>query len=98
MKLNVILVFRAINSIKLQGIHFYIIDISVSGNEGVNIIFEPVFAFAQLHDCPCTVYFGKDEVFIRNEIEPVYTHPNNETCGVYVNKDENRNRLQMKII
>ena len=36
MKLNVIFVFRTINSIKLQGIHFYIIDIYVSGNEGVN--------------------------------------------------------------
>ena len=35
MKLNVIFVFRTINSIKLQGIHFYIIDIYVSGNEGV---------------------------------------------------------------
>ena len=35
MKLNVILVFRTINSIELQGIHFYIIDIYVSGNEGV---------------------------------------------------------------
>ena len=37
MKLNVILVFRAINSIKLQGIHSYIIDIYVSGNEGVKM-------------------------------------------------------------
>ena len=36
MKLNVIFVFRTINSIKLQGIHFYIIDINVSGNQGVN--------------------------------------------------------------
>ena len=35
MKLNVIFVFRTINSIKLQGIHFYIIDIYVSGNEEV---------------------------------------------------------------
>ena len=42
MKLNVILVFRAINSIKLQGIHFYIndIDIYVSGNEVVKFINE----------------------------------------------------------
>ena len=34
MKLNVIFVFRTINSTKLQGIHFYVIDIYVSGNEG----------------------------------------------------------------
>ena len=39
MKLNVILVVRTINSIKLRGIHFYIIDIYVSGNEGVNFIY-----------------------------------------------------------
>ena len=30
-----VFVFRTINSIKLQGIHFYIIDINVSGNQGV---------------------------------------------------------------
>ena len=35
MKLNVILVLRTINFIKLQGIHFYMIDINVSGNQGV---------------------------------------------------------------
>ena len=35
MKLNVTFVFRTINSIKLQRIHFYIIDIYVGGNEGV---------------------------------------------------------------
>ena len=38
MKLNVISVFRTINFIKLQGIHFYIIvDINDSGNRGVKI-------------------------------------------------------------
>ena len=37
MKLIVIFVFRTINSIKLQAIHLYIIDIYVSVNEGVKI-------------------------------------------------------------
>ena len=35
MKLNVIFVFRTISSIKLQKIHFNIIDFNVSGNQGV---------------------------------------------------------------
>ena len=36
MKLNVIFLFRTINYIKLQGVHFYIIDNNVSGKQGVN--------------------------------------------------------------
>ena len=36
-KLNVLFVFRTIIFIKLQGIHFYIIFLSVSGNQGVNL-------------------------------------------------------------
>ena len=43
MKLNVIFVLRIINSIKLQGIHFYIIDIYVSGNQGVKTLKSVVF-------------------------------------------------------
>ena len=39
MKLNEIFVSRTINSIKLQGIHFCIIDIYVSGNQGVNCLY-----------------------------------------------------------
>ena len=35
--LTVIFVFGTVNSIKLQGIHFYIIFLSVSGNQGVNL-------------------------------------------------------------
>ena len=34
MKLNVIFLLRTINSTKLQGIHFCILDINVSGNQG----------------------------------------------------------------
>ena len=37
MKLNVIIVFRNINSFKLQGIHFYIIDIHFSENQVIDI-------------------------------------------------------------
>ena len=37
MKFNVILVLKIFNSIKLQGVHFYIIDINYSGNQRVNI-------------------------------------------------------------
>ena len=36
MKLNVIFVFRTINSTKREGVHFYITDINFSGNQGVN--------------------------------------------------------------
>ena len=39
MKLNVIFVLRTITTTKLQGSHFYIIDINVSGNQGVKRAF-----------------------------------------------------------
>ena len=35
LKLNVIFVLRTINSNKVQGVHFYIIDFDFSGNQGV---------------------------------------------------------------
>ena len=34
-KFNAIFVFRTINSIKLQEVHFYISDFNFSGNQGV---------------------------------------------------------------
>ena len=37
MKLNVIFAFKTINSIKLRGVNFYIIDFNFSENQGVKI-------------------------------------------------------------
>ena len=54
MKLNVILEFRTINYIKLQGIYFYIIDINVSGNQGVNM------RFWELEDLTYSKIFNPD--------------------------------------
>ena len=38
MKLNVIFAFRTINSVKLQGVHFYIIDINFRGTKRLKYI------------------------------------------------------------
>ena len=50
MKLNVIFVFGTINSIKLQKVHFYIMDLNFSGNQGVKIgeLFKKVKIFSAL--------------------------------------------------
>ena len=56
--------FRTINSIKLQGIHFYIIDINVSRNQGVNYFFQNYREFFRFNPLKCPL-----RGFIRRNVE-----------------------------